>query len=85
MSVAISDVKDLENIIKDPNINNTNGLSHNNGNDPYKHFVSTTLLPFVTYDQFCSGHHLHCCQPHFLLLTEPSAFVSVLAFPSNPP
>ncbi|KAM4584323.1 rho guanine nucleotide exchange factor 38 [Odontesthes bonariensis] len=38
VSVAISDVKDLENIIKDPNKNDTNGLSHNNGNDPYKHF-----------------------------------------------
>ncbi|XP_072241103.1 rho guanine nucleotide exchange factor 38 isoform X1 [Leuresthes tenuis] len=38
VSVAISDVEDLENIIKDSNKNNTNGLSHNNGNDPYKHF-----------------------------------------------
>ncbi|KAM9770073.1 rho guanine nucleotide exchange factor 38 [Menidia menidia] len=38
VSVSISDVKDLGNIIKDSNKNDTNGFSHHNGNDPYKHF-----------------------------------------------
>ncbi|XP_035494442.2 rho guanine nucleotide exchange factor 38 [Scophthalmus maximus] len=38
VSVAIQKVQDMENIVKDPNKNGTNGSLHNNGNDPYKHF-----------------------------------------------
>ncbi|XP_070777614.1 rho guanine nucleotide exchange factor 38 [Enoplosus armatus] len=38
VSVAIQTVQDMENIVKDPNKNGTNGSSHNNGYDPYKHF-----------------------------------------------
>ncbi|XP_069571498.1 rho guanine nucleotide exchange factor 38 [Brachyistius frenatus] len=33
VSVAVQNVQDMENIVKD-----TNGSSHNNGSDPYKHF-----------------------------------------------
>ncbi|XP_047222498.1 rho guanine nucleotide exchange factor 38 isoform X2 [Girardinichthys multiradiatus] len=36
--VAVQNVKDMENIIKD----HTNGSSHKNGNDPYKHFKDKT-------------------------------------------
>ncbi|XP_049899343.1 rho guanine nucleotide exchange factor 38 isoform X3 [Epinephelus moara] len=39
VSVAVQNVQDMEDMIKDPNKNDTNGSSHNNGNDPYKHFV----------------------------------------------
>ncbi|XP_008285387.1 rho guanine nucleotide exchange factor 38 [Stegastes partitus] len=38
VSVAVQNVQDMENIVKDPNKNGTNGSSLNNGNDPYKHF-----------------------------------------------
>ncbi|XP_049899340.1 rho guanine nucleotide exchange factor 38 isoform X1 [Epinephelus moara] len=38
VSVAVQNVQDMEDMIKDPNKNDTNGSSHNNGNDPYKHF-----------------------------------------------
>ncbi|XP_015799199.1 rho guanine nucleotide exchange factor 38 [Nothobranchius furzeri] len=38
VSVAVQNAKELENIILDPSKNDTNGSSHNNGNDPYKHF-----------------------------------------------
>ncbi|XP_070846978.1 rho guanine nucleotide exchange factor 38-like [Chaetodon trifascialis] len=38
VSVAVQDVQDMENIIKEPNKNGTNGSLHRNGNDPYKHF-----------------------------------------------
>uniref|UniRef100_A0A3P8UM01 Dynamin-binding protein n=1 Tax=Cynoglossus semilaevis TaxID=244447 RepID=A0A3P8UM01_CYNSE len=38
VSVAVQNVQDLENIVKDPNKNGTNGSLHSNGNDPYKHF-----------------------------------------------
>lgn len=38
VSVAVQNVHDLENIVKDPNKNGTNGSSLSNGNDPYKHF-----------------------------------------------
>ncbi|XP_051240135.1 rho guanine nucleotide exchange factor 38 isoform X1 [Dicentrarchus labrax] len=38
VSVAVQNVQDMENIVKDPNRNGTNGSSHSNGNDPYKHF-----------------------------------------------
>ncbi|CAJ1052376.1 rho guanine nucleotide exchange factor 38 [Xyrichtys novacula] len=38
VSVAVQNVKDMESIIKEHCKNGTNGLSHNNGNDPYKHF-----------------------------------------------
>ncbi|XP_034400276.1 rho guanine nucleotide exchange factor 38 [Cyclopterus lumpus] len=38
VSVAVQNVQDMEDIIKDPNKNHTNGSSENNGNDPYKHF-----------------------------------------------
>lgn len=44
VSVAVQNVQDLENIVKDPNKNGTNGSLHSNGNDPYKHFVSVALL-----------------------------------------
>ena len=44
VSVAVQNVKDMENIIKDPNKNDTNGSSLNNCNDPYKHFVSMVLV-----------------------------------------
>ncbi|XP_074554461.1 rho guanine nucleotide exchange factor 38 [Halichoeres trimaculatus] len=37
VSVAVQSVQDMENIIKDPSKNGTNGSSHINGNDPYKH------------------------------------------------
>lgn len=42
VSVAVQSVQDMENIVKDPNKNGTNGSLHNNGSDPYKHFVSMT-------------------------------------------
>ncbi|CAK6958534.1 rho guanine nucleotide exchange factor 38 [Scomber scombrus] len=38
VSVAVQNIQDMENVVKEPNKNDTNGLSHNNGNDPYKHF-----------------------------------------------
>ncbi|XP_041839756.1 rho guanine nucleotide exchange factor 38 isoform X1 [Melanotaenia boesemani] len=38
VSVAVQNVKDMENIIKDPLKIDINGSSHSNGNDPYKHF-----------------------------------------------
>ncbi|XP_023123856.2 LOW QUALITY PROTEIN: rho guanine nucleotide exchange factor 38 [Amphiprion ocellaris] len=38
VSVAVQNVHDMENIVKDPNKNGTSGSSLNNGNDPYKHF-----------------------------------------------
>ncbi|KAM9362833.1 rho guanine nucleotide exchange factor 38 [Symphorus nematophorus] len=38
VSVAVQNVQDMENIIKEPNKNGTNGSLHTNGNDPYKHF-----------------------------------------------
>ncbi|KAM7394350.1 hypothetical protein PAMP_021161 [Pampus punctatissimus] len=38
VSVAVQNVQDMENVIKEPNKNETNGSLHNNGNDPYKHF-----------------------------------------------
>ncbi|CAN9510325.1 unnamed protein product [Ophioblennius macclurei] len=39
VSVAVQNVQDMENIIKDPNRIDTNSTSlHSNGNDPYKHF-----------------------------------------------
>ncbi|KAL7405196.1 hypothetical protein ABVT39_025106 [Epinephelus coioides] len=38
VSVAVQNVQDMEDMIKDPNKNDTNSSSHNNGNDPYKHF-----------------------------------------------
>ena len=44
MSVAVQNVQDMENIVKDPNKNGINGSLHNNGNDPYKHFVSLSFF-----------------------------------------
>lgn len=44
VSVAVQNVQDMENIVKDPIKNGTNGSSHNNGYDPYKHFVSFFLF-----------------------------------------
>ncbi|KAG7485385.1 rho guanine nucleotide exchange factor 38 [Solea senegalensis] len=38
VSVAVQNVQDMENIVKDPSKNGTNGSMHSNGNDPYKHF-----------------------------------------------
>ncbi|KAF7662230.1 hypothetical protein LDENG_00241910 [Lucifuga dentata] len=38
VSVAVQNVQDMENIIKDTNKSDTNGSVHSNGNDPYKHF-----------------------------------------------
>ncbi|XP_033822559.1 rho guanine nucleotide exchange factor 38 [Periophthalmus magnuspinnatus] len=38
VSVAVQNAHDMENIIKEFNKNNKNGLYHHNGNDPYKHF-----------------------------------------------
>nr|XP_040043644.1 rho guanine nucleotide exchange factor 38 isoform X1 [Gasterosteus aculeatus aculeatus] len=38
VSVAVQNVQDMEDILKDPNKNLTNGSSDTNGNDPYKHF-----------------------------------------------
>ncbi|XP_076585715.1 rho guanine nucleotide exchange factor 38 [Chaetodon auriga] len=38
VSVAVQNVQDMENIIKEPTKNGTNGSLHRNGNDPYKHF-----------------------------------------------
>ncbi|XP_013863194.1 rho guanine nucleotide exchange factor 38 isoform X2 [Austrofundulus limnaeus] len=37
VSVAVQNVKEIENIIKDPSKNDLNGSSHNNSNDPYKY------------------------------------------------
>ncbi|KAM8879900.1 rho guanine nucleotide exchange factor 38 [Spinachia spinachia] len=37
VSVAVQNVRDMEDILKDPNKNLTNGSSDTNGNDPYKH------------------------------------------------
>lgn len=42
VSVAVQNVQDMENIIKEPNRSGTIRSSHSNGNDPYKHFVSMT-------------------------------------------
>lgn len=44
VTVAVQNIQDMENIVKDPNKNDTNSLLHTNGNDPYKHFVSMTLV-----------------------------------------
>ncbi|XP_028264252.1 rho guanine nucleotide exchange factor 38 [Parambassis ranga] len=41
VSVAVQNVHDMEKIFKDPNKNDTNGSSHSNGNDPYKHFKNS--------------------------------------------
>ncbi|KAM3622733.1 uncharacterized protein V6R79_002560 [Siganus canaliculatus] len=38
VSVAVQSVHDMENVVKEPNKNGTNGSLHTNGNDPYKHF-----------------------------------------------
>ncbi|KAK9540476.1 hypothetical protein VZT92_002926 [Zoarces viviparus] len=38
VSVAVQNVQDMEDIIKDPNKNHTNSSTDINGNDPYKHF-----------------------------------------------
>lgn len=38
VSVAVQNVQHMENIIKDPNKNGTNGSVHTYGYDPYKHF-----------------------------------------------
>lgn len=38
VSVAVQNAHDMENIIKEFNKNDKNGLYHHNGNDPYKHF-----------------------------------------------
>ncbi|CAL9700113.1 unnamed protein product [Knipowitschia caucasica] len=38
LSVAVQNAHDMENIIKEFNKNDKNGLYHHNGNDPYKHF-----------------------------------------------
>ncbi|XP_044045715.1 rho guanine nucleotide exchange factor 38 isoform X2 [Siniperca chuatsi] len=38
VSVAVHNVQEMEDIMKNPNKNGTNGSSHSNGNDPYKHF-----------------------------------------------
>lgn len=56
VSVAIQKVQDMENIVKDPNKNGTNGSLHNNGNDPYKHFVSDA---FVELHNNFFRHNLH--------------------------
>lgn len=42
VSVAVQSVQDLENVVKEPNKNGINGTLHNNGTDPYKHFVSVS-------------------------------------------
>ena len=49
VSVAVQNVQDMENIIKEPNKNGTNGSLHTNGNDPYKHFVR--MASFVLHLQ----------------------------------
>lgn len=46
VSVAVQNIQDMENIVKDPK-NDTNSSLHNNGNDPYKHFVSTATSPLI--------------------------------------
>lgn len=38
VSVAVQNAHDMENIIKESNKKDKNGLYHHNGNDPYKHF-----------------------------------------------
>lgn len=45
VSVAVQNVKDMENIVKEPTKNGTNGSSHN---DPYKHFVSMAFVALKT-------------------------------------
>lgn len=47
VSVAVQNVQDMEDMIKDPIKNLTNGSSENNGNDPYKHFVRYGFFPFT--------------------------------------
>ena len=44
VSVAVQNVQDMENMVKDPNKNGINGSLHSNGNDPYKHFVSMNYV-----------------------------------------
>ncbi|XP_047434549.1 rho guanine nucleotide exchange factor 38 [Mugil cephalus] len=41
VSVAVQSVQDMENMVKDSNRSDTNGSSHSNGNDPYKHFKTS--------------------------------------------
>ncbi|KAL6110767.1 arhgef38 [Pungitius sinensis] len=52
VSVAVQNVQDMEDIIKDPNKNLTNGSSDTNGNDPYKHYKDSmarlVLTPLAT-------------------------------------
>ncbi|TMS23511.1 Rho guanine nucleotide exchange factor 38 [Larimichthys crocea] len=38
VSVAVQNVQDMQNIVKEPNKNGINGTLHSNGHDPYKHF-----------------------------------------------
>lgn len=44
VSVAVQNIQDMENIVKDPNKNDTNSLLRKNGNDPYAYFVSMTFV-----------------------------------------
>lgn len=54
--MAVQNVQDVENIVKDPNKNDANSLLHQNGNDPYKHFVIVALLTIVTSFTFLCFH-----------------------------
>ena len=53
VSVAVQSVQDMEDMIKDPNKNDTNGSTHKNGNDPYKHFVSSVMYEFLPLTLVC--------------------------------
>lgn len=44
MSVAVQNVQEMGDIIKEPAKNGIVNSSHSNGNDPYKHFVSVWVV-----------------------------------------
>lgn len=73
VSVAVQNVQEMENIVNDPNKNDTNSLLHNNGNDPYKHFVITAFVLLHNKNvcfkyEFNSGHNLLYFCPAFPFL-----------------
>lgn len=52
VSVAVQNVQDMQNIVKEPNKNGINGTLHSNGHDPYKHFVRLDFF-FLYFTQKC--------------------------------
>lgn len=50
--MAIQNVHDMGDVIKEPVKNGTVNSSHSNGNDPYKHFVSVVGKKIKNKNQF---------------------------------